>query len=360
MTNKKLVLLAMTAVIMAGWAILQHRLARQTGTEGLFQNTSLIQGLNINAIAQIIVQSDQGENTLTLKEQDGRFCVMEKDGYPAIVGTITTLLNNCLDIRVARPITSNPANHADLGVTDETARYAVYFLNAQGEIITGVLLSEQKEDPRGAHVRLATSDETYFVTESPWLSTTAMSYINAVLVEVDRSKVRQVRVSGPQGEYTLTSAGDGGVTLDPMPEGKQFQGTTYRSVLGALGSVRCDDVMAAKNAPGDLVFGYTYTCQIEDLTVYTVNLARHEDRYYAVLAAEFPDQTPVQIGRSESEEELRKKEAKLLAMDAAKNFTERHKGWVYVISSFNAEDLIKPLEDLLEPLPEPDPAESAE
>ena len=42
MTDKKLAILAIAAVIMAGWAILQSRLAQQAGTSGLLDRKSVV------------------------------------------------------------------------------------------------------------------------------------------------------------------------------------------------------------------------------------------------------------------------------------------------------------------------------
>jgi hypothetical protein len=70
--------------------------------------------------------------------------------------------------------------------------------------------------------------------------------------------------------------------------------------------------------------------------------------------AEFTDKTPVekasidQGGEVESEEELKKKEAKLLARDNAAEFTAKHNGWLYEIAEWKAKNLTKKLEDLLE------------
>lgn len=358
MTDKKLAILAIAAVIMAGWAILQSRLAQQAGTSGLFQRAPLIQGLAIDAIAEITLAAGDEAETLTLKKTDGRFRVMEKDGYPAKVSEINLLLNTCLDIRVSRPTTSNPANHADLGVTDQTAQYAVRFRNAAGEEIIGVLVSDRQTEPEGAYVRLTTAPETYFVDNPPWLSAAPMSYLDTTLVETNRSKTRQVTVRGPKGDYVLDSADGTTITLEAMPANKQFKGTAYQSVFGALGTMRFEDVMAAQNAPEGLVFDHSVVCRMEDSTVYTVRLAKADDKTYATLSAEFLDKSPVQVGQTESEEELKKKEAKLLAMDAAQAFAQRHQGWVYLIPSFKAEDLTKPLDDLLEEKPEPADAPS--
>jgi hypothetical protein len=48
---------------------------------------------------------------------------------------------------------------------------------------------------------------------------------------------------------------------------------------------------------------------------------------------------------------LKKKEAKLLARDAADEFAEKHKGWVYQLPPGKAKNMTKPLAELLEDEP---------
>jgi hypothetical protein len=104
----------------------------------------------------------------------------------------------------------------------------------------------------------------------------------------------------------------------------------------------------------DLTFDKQYLCRLKDSTIYTLGIAKKDDKTYAVCSADFTDTTPVekaplnQGGEVESEEELKKKEAKLLARDEAKNFTEKHQGWVYEIPDWKAKNLTKALSDLIE------------
>ncbi len=357
MTDRKLAILAAAAVILAGWAVLQNRLVHRTGAHRTALRAPLIQGLAPEAIARITLTSEQGANTVTLTRTNGRFTVAEKDGYPATISAVNRLLSDCLDIRAAERITSNPDNHAELGVTEQTARYVVRFFNADGDEITGIMVSETSPDRDGAFARLTAGDDTYFIQNPPWLSTGATAYVNTALIEADSETIRQVTVRGPEGEYVLKMADDEQtIVLEGMPEDKQFKGTAYRTVFRALGSLRFEDVIAAGNAPDDLVFDRSYVCRLADSTVYTLLLAEHEDTTYATVTAEFMDTAPVQISREDSPDELKKKEAKLLAMDAAKEFAQRHKGWIYALSSWKADDLTKPLDELLEDKPAPEPA----
>jgi hypothetical protein len=74
------------------------------------------------------------------------------------------------------------------------------------------------------------------------------------------------------------------------------------------------------------------------------------------------DQTPVTMtqGQMESEEELKKKEAKLLANEAAQKFSANHRGWMYQIPSYRAENMMMKMSEMLEDLPKPDANEPAE
>ena len=363
MTNKKLAFLAVAAVIMVSWAVLQNRIARQSAAKPLFGSSPLIQGLPIDKIAKVTILSRKGQDTTTLKKQEGRFVVVDKDNYPADVSKLNTLLNSCLDIRTTERITADAANHADLGVTDETAQYVVRFYGDDDKLLTGVLISERKSNPDGAYARLADDNTVYFIQSPPWLSTGAMDYINRSLFQLDKTAIRKVTVLWPEGDYTLTAQDGGAIVIDPLPEGKQYKGTAYQSVFSALTYLQADDVRAADQASEKLSFDRRFICSMTDSTVYTVKIARHNDKTYIKISAEFTDKTPVEKERRvESEEELKVKEAKLKAIEAVQRFNERHQGWMYEVPSYKAGDLTKTLEDLLEDKPappsEPAPAES--
>jgi hypothetical protein len=104
-----------------------------------------------------------------------------------------------------------------------------------------------------------------------------------------------------------------------------------------------------------LKYDRRYICRLKNSAIYTIRLAKEGDNWFAKCDAQFMDQTPVTKtqGQVESDEELKKKEAKLLARDAAEEFAENHKGWVYQIPSNMAENLVKPLSALVEDIKAP-------
>ena len=120
-------------------------------------------------------------------------------------------------------------------------------------------------------------------------------------------------------------------------------------VFDAFGDLNFDDVNS-QAALKNLKFDSRFVCQLKDSTVYAVRLAKDGDKYYAKFDAQFMDLTPVTMtkGEKESEEQLKKKEAKLLARDAAESFDEKHKNWVFEIPIYQAENMTKPLNAILE------------
>lgn len=347
MSDKKLAILGVLAVAAAGWAILQSRLSQPANTID-FSSSPLIEGLAIDSIGSIVITGESGAKSVTLDRSDKSFVVRDKDNYPAEVGKINGLINKCLDVRVQEKVTSNAANHADLKVTPETAKYVVTFMNKDGNVITGFAVSESDAESGRAYARLLSSDDVYAISSDPWIGTGATEYLDTKLLEAPREKISKVAVRTPAEEYQINVAeGGAAVKLENVPEGQKQKDSVCKSVFGALNYLTFEDVM--KEAPEGAAFDHTYTCRLNDTTVYKVSMAKADDKVYAKVSADYLDKTPVEKDRRvESEEELKQKEAKLQAIDAVNLFNQKHQGWVYQIPSYKAGDLTKAFADLTE------------
>jgi hypothetical protein len=158
--------------------------------------------------------------------------------------------------------------------------------------------------------------------------------------------IESVTVNSGDGEYMLKPTEGNGVMMEKIPVGKKLKTADARAVLTALTSLRCEDV---KKKPDNLLFNKQYFCKLKDSTVYSIEIAHEMDKTYITCGAVFTDTAPVTVGsETESEEELKKKEAKLLAHENAVKFANKHRGWVYEIADYKAKNLTKKLSDLLE------------
>jgi hypothetical protein len=361
MNNKKLTILGIVAVAMVLWAVVQSRISNKSEVEPAGP-AYLIQGFDPSVVDSIVIGT--GDAAFTLKHQGSGFVVVNKDNYPAKTSEINSLISKCLDIQTSEFVTDNPANHKDLEVTEEKARSVVKFMKADpnSSLLTGVIIGKTKELGQGSYVRLLSSDpalsnKVYVTSNAPWFGGGAMNYIDQELIAVKQEDIKSVTVSSPSGPYTLTTKEDSqDIVLENMPAGKKLKSSETKSVFTALTSLRFDDV---KKISSDLAFEKQYMCRLKDSTVYALRIAQKDGKTYVSCVAEFTDKTPVekapvdQGGKVESEEELKKKEAKLLARDNAAKFTTSHQGWVYQIADWKAKNLTKKLDDLLEDVEKP-------
>ncbi len=359
MNNTKLAILAIAAVLSAAAAIWVNQMGQSVQTSNL-TNSPLIGGLDIEAVALIQVVGEKGANKVTLRRSEGRFVVVEKEGYPASNARVNDLINACVDMRTAELRSDDPAFHEDLGVTEQKAKFKITFADSQDKPIVSMLISNPPvESKQEVFARLESDNKTYLVLESPYIQTRPLDYIDGLLTQIETAKISQVTLADPNGASYTLKAGEGDmVALLDMPAGKQLKGSDYRQVFGSLSSLRLDDVVAMSDAHKDLKFS-KYICTLKDSTVYTLELAKKDGKNFMKMTAEFTDKTPVTIekGGSESEEVLKAKEAKLLASDAASAFAKKHAGWLYILPDSKFTELTKAKADLLEDIPPAKPAD---
>lgn len=365
MSNTKLTILGIAAVVMVFWAVMQSRISNRRGVEPAGP-AYLIQGFDPSGVDNIVVGT--GEAAFILKRQANGFVVVDKDNYPAKTSEINSLISKCLEIQTTVFVTDNPANHEDLEVTEEKARSVIKFMKADpnSPLLTGVIIGKTKELGQGSYVRMlsgnpASSNKVYVTSNAPWFGGGAMNYVDQELISAKSEDIESVTVSSQKSTYTLRKKEDSqDIMLDDIPAGKKLKSSDARSVFTALTSLRFDDV---KKLSSDMAFDRQYMCRLKDSTVYAMRIAQKDNKTYVSCVAEFTDRTPVekppveQGGRVESEEELKKKEAKLLARDNAAKFTTNHQQWIYEIAEWKAKNLTKELTDLLED--EKKPEESA-
>lgn len=356
MNNRTLTILGVIAAVMLSAALIQGYFVRHGAPEAP-QSGPLIQGLDTKLIRQIVVGKPGSEITINWNEQNRRFELANKDNYPAKVAQINSLINACLDIQVSGRQTSNPANHADLEVSDEKAQNIVKIIGEKDKLITGLVMGKRAEGQNGAYVRRVGENDVYVGQQSGWIPTNLNSYYDQQLLELNKDNLAQVTVQGPGFEYNLTPDPNGKPQLKdkPLPAGKHLKDNALDPVFIALASLGCADVK--KSAEG-LNFDHVYTSRLKDSTVYTFKVAQKDGKSYATATAAFGDQSQVTISRQESQEELKKKEAKLKARDAADAFAKKHAGWVYELNSWQGENLTKKFDELIEDIPQPKPAET--
>ena len=355
MSNRNLSLLGLAAAAMVALAVIVAGIADKPYAKK-DQTAYLIQGLDPDQVARITIGKPGKE--VILNRRGANFVVANLDNYPAQTSEINKLITACLDIQTFELYTDNPANYKDLGVAEPNAHVLVKFYKAAPadktdlSLLTGVIVGKQKQQGQGiGYVRRVDDNKVYVAAaQIPQVKKQAMDYVARVLTSVKREDINSITVSSPNDTYLLLpGADDKTVILENLAEGKKLNNVIANRVFTALANLSFEDVNA-ESAKRGLLFDRRYLCRLKDTTVYSIWLAKDAGLWFAKCDAQFADQTPVTKtkGEVESDEQLKIKEAKLIARDAAEEFSETHKGWVYQIPDYLAANLTRTSAELLE------------
>lgn len=349
MSNKKLAILGIIAAVMVVWAVVQSNVSNKP-TKGYSGQTYLVSGVNVDDINSIVIKS--GSGTINLNRQGKAFVVANKDNYPARTSRINELLTDCMEIKVTgQTVTDNPANHADLGVTEEKAQNVVKFLKPDATVLVEIIVGNTKEHNGGTYVRLASSNTVFVTTGAPYIDSDPINYVDKQICAIARADIALVTVNSPDGKYVLKPLTESeNVELVNIPAGKSLKQSEAKSVFTALSNLNFTDVMKRSS---DLKFDRQYICKLFNSTEFTFNIASKDGKTYVVCRAAFTEGRPATIKKDETEAQLKEKEEKLLLDDKADDFTTRHLGWTYEIPDYAAKNMTKAIADLVEDQKEP-------
>lgn len=349
-STRNLLILVVVAVVMVAVTVALYS-GPKRGPGGFEAGAPLMQGLAPEKVQTIALT--QGATTVTLKRKDKGFVIAERDGYPAAPGKVNELLLACMDVRCRSKVTDAKSNHSDLGVVEGGAdALSIVFKDAADKTLTGMVRGKTGESG-GPYVRLIDKDTVYVAENNIYVTVAPAWFTDKKLIDVKSEDIRRVDVEAGGGKYVITRDEKGAVALTPIPAGKRVKESVRDTVLNALGGFEFTDVSSAATTPLD--WDATYTCQLASELVYTVKLAKKDNKHYAKVSAASSNTGSVKITRSEGDEELKKKEALLQGVEKARDFTPRHAPWVYEVPSWTAEKLRHPLADLVEDIPKETP-----
>ncbi|MDK1030846.1 MAG: peptidylprolyl isomerase [Planctomycetia bacterium] len=355
MTNRQAAIVAIVAAVLLVITILLYSLGGPPSIEASI-GAVLIQGLAPEAIHKIVIKTQY--DSATLVSESGGFVVAEKDNYPASVKQINDLLFKCLEIRTKEKISEVAANHAEFGVVEgEKGAVSIAFLDAEGKLLIGFVKGKAVDGSAGSYVRLLGKDAVFTTESALWLETNPLDYIDEKLISVTKDELASVEVRAGETAYTISRGDDGKVALQKVPKGKRAKQDDVDDVFRALVGLDMADVLPA-DGKAALAFKWdaSYTAHLKSGLSYTLQLARDDEKHYARLSARGPKDETINVLPTDSQDELKKKEAVIRAIETARTFAPRHAAWVYEIPVFSADSLRRPFSDLFEDVPEEEAA----
>ena len=167
--------------------------------------------------------------------------LLEKDGddwsvndYEADLGVVSRLLRAFDSAQVTGVASTNPANHEEMRITDEQARFMV----VNGEVT--VVWGKHAPYTRTGYARLPGLDTVYFVHGDVRFSVgrNLFEWRNKVMLQVDTAEIQSVTVTA-DGKTTLYERdGEGGWLVDGETADISVRMNTVRNMFQELVEVR--------------------------------------------------------------------------------------------------------------------------
>jgi hypothetical protein len=352
-TNIRLIILAVVAAGLFCWAVLQAHFAGPGELEQV--QGYLLQGLGTENIGRVVISTGQDKVELARADQDN-FVVASMGGYPAKRGDIRDMLVGLMLIQPSERVTDNPDNHAELGVTTETADAIVELFDTEDNRVAGVAITGGRGPESQIYCRVLGQDVVYRLSQRPDIPTDVTAYVETTLLEdVQADDVSRVEVVDGQDKFALVRQEAEGEetkwTLENLPEGKQVKQWEANSMVNRLDGLQfAEAISAGSEAAGKLSFDREILYYLPDGLIYRMQVAKGDEGTYVGLEAGVAD---VRAGSAEEPDE-QAQAARMEAVQKAQQVNLRHDGWAYRLESWQASSFTKSRGDLLEDQPEPE------
>ncbi len=317
----------------------------QSSADGFQRGQRLLQNLNPDEIAQIVLS--KGGETLTLTRQGEGYIVEEKHGYRARNDAINRAVRDLLEIGLDREVGDSESLASELGIEplgDESTE--VTFSNASGQEMVRLRLGSETEGGEGTYVqRQDGEDRTIYLTAARvTLAAGAKDYLQREIVDHASGDVR--RIEG--ADFVLARGEDGGSLELEQPAGRELKTSESSKLSSFLNRLRFEEVFLADDPQvATLPFAQALRIDLDDESGYIVSYAGADERHFVKLTGYF-NVTQIELNQEDQDDELQDKADTLRRADEVQQFNAYHGSWVYELADFDGDKLTLRASDLTE------------
>ncbi len=337
MNNRTMIWLAGALVILAILAMIGQRGQQPQTQSGNMFLPGLLESLDDVRRVEIV---GAGEERLeTLERNDSGWTVLERGGYPADLTKTRHALLSLAETQILEAKTANPALHDRLGleaITSDTAGGIAVELIGPAEPVRIIVGDAEGDYQR--YARRQGEDQTYLINRDPELATSAVDWLDTVIVNVDGERIQRVTVSRSDGEPLIVSKavrGQANFTVENIPEGRKIRYDSIANVMGnILESLTLDDVEPLTETTDEVIVTEFRTF---DGLVITARSLERDDSAWASFAAAVDPTLPLESEQTRAD-----------AAVEATEINERVQGWRYQIVPYKFDQLTREIADLLQ------------
>lgn len=311
----------------------------------------------VNEVEKIRVTS--AGKSFTLERSSGRWLAADRSGYPANADKVHSLIVGAAGLKRIEPKTEKPELYARLGLEEGEGSGAsspavAYVLEGTGgrklaAWITG-RAAPSKGDPEASeiYVRLPEDPQSWLVEGKLPRDRALVDWLDQTIVDIDRKRVREVRVLHRDGEEVVVykkTFGETDFLLADMPADTDVNGQWRINDIGRaftrleLADVQPRDAVSESDAPSLRVIMHTFDGLKVNLKLYqNVYHTSPAGKSLCVLSASYEDAL-----RDETEAKLSAAEVR----EEASALNEKWQRWAYTLPDFKTGHLAQKRETLL-------------
>lgn len=254
MSRRELSILAVLTGIVLLLTAAMYNIRYQSGDQE-YMGTLWLGDLDINAVTRIDVTGPGNMPQVALERRPEGWGVVQRQHYPANVGAIRSLLLDLSEATLLERKTSDPAQHAQLGLG------GIERLDARGQLVTlhsaddtrSVRIGTSPDGRSATYVRNADDDQGWLVDRTFTIPDEPRRWLEPELLDIGMEQVSRMEVVHPDGEriegQRAEGTGDVKFAVLNLPEGAVLKSEYALSrMASAITSLSLEDVMPASQA----------------------------------------------------------------------------------------------------------------
>lgn len=245
------------AIVTALLVLAAVNFSKNPGAEKTPEKQVLFPGLSkqLEDVSEILIQRKDSQFTLQ-KNPNGVWSLKERDGYPAAVDKVGSLLMGTAGLRTLEAKTSSPALYEKLQVEDISAEKAastqVTLKKGDGSIVADLIVGKSKP------AKIDSTRQEIYVRKvgdkQSWLALGALSvepelneWLDKEIVNIDSKRIRSVDLRQGEEQFTIfkQNAEATDFQISDLPDrGKVKSPYLLNNIGGFLADLRFDSVIA--------------------------------------------------------------------------------------------------------------------
>jgi hypothetical protein len=386
MNRKQLSLLLGFGLLIGGLGWYMAGRNRATyGESGQALGGKLLPEFPMNEVAQITIQEQT--NHVHLVKEEGTWRVQERHGYPADYGAVSALLRKIWEMKIVQSEEVGPSQWPRLQMADPgqgtNSGTRLEFKDASGQGVGTIVLGKKHMRqssgpsqfgnegwPDGRYVRVDGVPRVALVSDAfSEVEAKPDRFLDKDFIKVE--KLRRIEVTHPDAaqSWALTRETEtGSWNLVDASESEKLDSSKTSSMNYALSNPLFDDVVSpdtdpettgleqAVNARLETFEGFNYQVKVGNKTA--------DEKYYVSVQVEGAfarERSAPAEETAEDKERLDREFKEKLAKLDEKLAREQTKGrWIYLVSKWTVDPLLKTRADFLEVKSEPEAAAEGE